>query len=474
MKKHLTQLLQILFFFSLSYVSSTAQDININFTANLTIDEVIATNLATNESITIPGDATLALHSLATVVNEPEIGNAIWVAPNPYNSYTNLHILNDKLQNVIILMANMSGKLLAQYEKELSIGMHTFQIAADRHGVYLLSVKSESGINSLKIVQNKRGRNNIEYNGNAAHVAKMLKSVSADYELDYTPGDIISYTITSGDYTTIVNETPEESKTIIAYLYECKDGDGNNYPIVKIGTQTSMAENLKSTKYANDVEAEPWLWMAENLKTTKYADGTAIPLVTDDIAWAVLGDNNTDKAYCFCNNDASLGGGALYTYAAAVNGTPHDGTNPVQGICPKGWHLPSDAEWTALVNYLIANGYNYDGTTSGDKTGKSLASTIGWSLTSPIGWRNSSIVGTIGNSKSTNNSTGFSALPGGLRLGYNDTYSFTYASYRCYWWSSTEYSSSWAYGRVLCYDYPDLRRHSSGKSFGFSVRCVRD
>ena len=114
------------------------------------------------------------------------------------------------------------------------------------------------------------------------------------------------------------------------------DYDGNFYQTVQIGNQ---------------------VWMTENLKVTHYADGTTIPLVTDNTAWGNLDDNNTDKAYCYYNNDANGEGdiyGTLYTWAAAMNGASSSSANPsgVQGVCPTGWHLPSNAEWTELTDYL--------------------------------------------------------------------------------------------------------------------------
>ncbi len=202
------------------------------------------------------------------------------------------------------------------------------------------------------------------------------------------------------------------------------DADGNTYNTVYIGSQ---------------------LWMAENLKVTQEADGTAIPTVTDDNTdgstddeWANLGDNDNDKAYCYYNNNASGEAaiyGALYTYAAAKD------------ACPTGWHLPTDAEWTELENY-IAN--DHSGT-----EGTALKSTSGW---------NDSGNGTDNYS--------FSALPGGYRSNYLGT--FYNVGYRGNWWSSTEHSSSFAYYRYLYYHNADVYRLSNNKSYGFSVRCVRD
>lgn len=223
------------------------------------------------------------------------------------------------------------------------------------------------------------------------------------------------------------------------------DSEGNTYKTVKIGNQ--------------------W-WMAENLKSTQYADGTVIPHVKENSSWALLNNDNTDRAYCFYDNDESLGYGALYTFAAAVNGIPHNGINYVQGVCPDGWHVPNDTEWIELENYLIANGYNYDGTTSGNKIGKSLASTTGWS--------SSSVIGDIGNNLSTNNSSGFTALPGGSRFSNGAFHnSGRYGS----WWCSSEFNMISGYSRSMSYHSHRLANDYDCeyyKSNGFSVRCLRD
>jgi uncharacterized protein (TIGR02145 family) len=137
----------------------------------------------------------------------------------------------------------------------------------------------------------------------------------------------------------------------------------------------------------------------------------------------------------------------------------------VQTACPSGWHLPSDAEWTTLENYLIANGYNFDGTTSGNKIGKSMATATGW---------NSSYgLGTVGNTyyPAYQNKSCFSGLPGGYRDYYQG---FNEVGYYGYWWSSTETSTTNAWFRYLGYYFEYLYRYGLNKSYGFSVRCVRD
>ena len=192
------------------------------------------------------------------------------------------------------------------------------------------------------------------------------------------------------------------------------DIDGNTYKTVTIGTQT---------------------WMAENLKVTKYNDGIAIPNVTDNTAWREL----TTGALCDYDNTPSNSEtyGKLYNWHAVNTGK----------LCPTGWHVPSDAEWTELTDYL--------GGTS-DAGGKlKETGTTHWN--SP-------------NTGATNE-TGFTALPGGYR-NFDGTF-YGVGTYG-FWWSATEGSADSAWGRSMYYNGSYVGRDYNGKELGFSVRCLRD
>ena len=192
------------------------------------------------------------------------------------------------------------------------------------------------------------------------------------------------------------------------------DQDGNVYKTVTIGTQT---------------------WMAENLKVTKYNDGIAIPNVTDNTAWKEL----TTGALCDYANTPSNSEtyGKLYNWYAVKTGK----------LAPKGWHVPSDAEWTELTNYL--------GGTS--VAGGKLKETGTTHWASP-------------NTGATNE-TGFTALPGGNRGIYGAFYTI---GNNGYWWSATESNANNAWYRLMYCDYSNVTRDGSDKEVGFSVRCVRD
>lgn len=226
------------------------------------------------------------------------------------------------------------------------------------------------------------------------------------YQTDNTPG----YYYYSGTYWVgLTGSGPGGNSPSM-----CIDIDGNAYPTFTIGTQT---------------------WMAENLRVTKYRDGSAIPNVADNTIWAAL----ITGAYCWYNNDQATNAkyGVLYNWYTV---------NDSRGLCPQGWHVPTDAEWTALTTYL--GGTSVAG-------GKMKSVSAFW--ISP-------------NTDAINNS-GFSGLPGGYR---DDSGSFNDVGENGFWWSSTEYSSGIAWIRFLYYSYGYVIVVGTNMQDGFSVRCLRD
>ena len=171
--------------------------------------------------------------------------------------------------------------------------------------------------------------------------------------------------------------------------------------------------------------------------------------------------------------------GYLYNWPAVMHGASSSEANPsgVQGICPNGWHVPSDAEWTQLTDYMKTQP-TYMAGGNADHLAKALSATWGWgSSAEPYapGYESSAEPDAPGNNPSTNNATGFSVLPAGE---YNfDNYYGGFNGgfgYRAYLWSTTETYGYNAYSRYLNYDYADVYRNYSNMDNGFSVRCVRD
>ena len=214
------------------------------------------------------------------------------------------------------------------------------------------------------------------------------------------------------------------------------DQDGNTFEWINYGTQD---------------------WAIENAEVVTYRDGTPIPQVTDGIAW----ENLTTGAWSYYNNNPTKP--RLYNWYAVAGIHDNDPNTPNKEFAPEGWHVPSDAEWTTLENYLIANGYNYDGTTTGNKIAKAMASTTGWN--------NRWATGEIGTEQSLNNYSGFNAFPEGYHYSNGSFFEGTNAKF----WSSSGSSADNAWDRNLSYGSSNLIRYSgSDKRIGFSVRFVRD
>ncbi|OIP50034.1 MAG: hypothetical protein AUK31_05255 [Fibrobacteres bacterium CG2_30_45_31] len=220
-------------------------------------------------------------------------------------------------------------------------------------------------------------------------------------------------------------------------------------PPITYGSVTDIESNIYKT-----IALGSQTWMAENLKVTKYNDGTTIPNETSETAWIAL----TTGASCAYNNTTNIDtiktNGRLYNWFAVNTGK----------LCPTGWNVPNDTEWTALQTYLIAGGYNFDGTTTDDKIAKSMASTSGWNTSSQNG--------SIGHNPSLNNRSGYSSVPSGKR---DDNGSFVNIGSYGYWWSSTETAAGiignyWS----LFFDSKSLSNFGTREFSGFSVRCIKD
>lgn len=210
------------------------------------------------------------------------------------------------------------------------------------------------------------------------------------------------------------------------------DRDNHVYHMVTIGDQTWMSENLAYLPSVNEVN--------QNSLTEPY--------------YFVYGYDGSDVSAAKAT-DNYLTYGVLYNWTAA------------QTAAPAGWHLPSVAEWEQLENYLIANGYNYDGTTTENKLAKALAARTNWYPSSE-----SYNVGTPGYSLGLNNRSRFGALPGGIK----DYYSWLYIDSLGDWWTSTLSSISGAYvEQINCNEIMSFRRNNGSTSHnGFSIRCVKD
>ena len=210
------------------------------------------------------------------------------------------------------------------------------------------------------------------------------------------------------------------------------DVEGNTYSTVVIGEQC---------------------WLQENLRTTRYANG----------GFVNLGDGDGYRRF-YPNDDAGNVAtyGYLYNWAAVMHGSTSSETNPsgVRGICPAGWHVPSDAEWTQLTNY-VKDQNAYLCNDNDNNIAKALASTTGWN--------SSATECHVGNDMGSNNATGFNALPAGSYNGSADEFG-QYANF----WTATEVNGTYALSRYLYNASSNVQDFDEDKSYAFSVRCVRN
>jgi len=196
-------------------------------------------------------------------------------------------------------------------------------------------------------------------------------------------------------------------------VYTIKDVDGNVYTSIKIGTQEWLVENLQTTKYRN----------GDSIGTTTPSTKDITAESEPKYQWAYDGDENNVAIY-----------GRLYTWYSVTDS---------RNLCPIGWHVPNNSEWSALTTYL---GGIYVAGGKMKETG-----TIHW--LSP-------------NTGATNES-GFTAIPGGSRI-------YSGIGFYGFWWSATELDGTNAYDIELDYNYSTLFNFVDTKKAGFSVRCIKD
>jgi uncharacterized protein (TIGR02145 family) len=338
---------------------------------------------------------------------------------------------------ISILQSSVSGTVVyteTQMPTTNANGLVSIEIGG---GAGFDAINWASGPYFLKTETDPAGGTNYTINGtnqllSVPYALHAKNSETSDDAVKITGNQTIAGNKTFSGTTTVippVNPSDAATKAYVDVLLErieflesfsglevpVTDYDGNIYPTIRIGTQ---------------------VWMAKNLKTTKLKYGGTIPLVADITAWS----NLTTPGFCWYNNDEAAN---KETYGALYNWYTIGTTN----LCPMGWHVPTDAEWTTLATYLGGE------SVSGGKLKE----------TGNAHW--------IYPNNGATNESGFTALPGGLRR--NDG-TFDYIGSNSYWWSATEIDGTTAWYRRLDYSNSSLNRYGSYMKNGFSVRCLRD
>jgi uncharacterized protein (TIGR02145 family) len=434
MKKHL--LLFCLFVTALSYVTGQTT-ITLTFTAELNgshqpLDSILIANLTQGCDTTLYGTDTVLVLDHGIGIEDNVSGHGYRMIlypayPNPVTHTSTIRLWLPQDGPVTLRLYDLPGRELATFNRSLGAGEHSFTFTPGRETYYLLVAEAADQRQVQKLISLSHGYGNsgITYTGHHPAPSAMRKGKSA---FPWVPGDDLRFIGFASLGVDTIDDDPVQSA---AYTFQLQttglpcpgmptvtDYNGNIYNTVQIGTQC---------------------WMKENLKTTHYRNGTPIPNVTNNSTWVGL----TSGAYCWYNNDYATYGA---TYGALYNWYAVDNSN---GLCPTGWHVPTDAEWTILTNFL---------------GGQSVA---GGPLkgTGTAHWNSPNTGAT--------NSSGFTALPGGERNYVNGN--FASIGNNGFWWSSTAHSTTNAWSRMLYYHGSSVFRSSTYKrGTGFSVRCVRD
>ena len=422
----------------------------INFTFNPKdatnkIDSIRAINITNGKSVFVTGANVISLTSLTTGLNSKEKNKSNFsVFPNPFDNNTELHFFSEKDEFIDVFITNSLGQIVAKREQYIGSGIHCFEISVKTRGLYIINVVSNTLKFSQKIIASANSQNDyrIDYRG---------KSTNSINEKSGNIGnaDAIHFVIYSGDRITKIADIPKESKAYSVDFIECKDNDGKTYPIVQIGEQWWMAENLAYLPEVNN---------SSSYSTPRY------------FVYEYKGISKNEAKI----SSNYLNYGVLYNRSSA------------KLSCPKGWHLPDVEEWEQLARFIAYNkGYPTPDSRYSKwvKVGKQLKSkgTIedGDGL-----WRKSMLFD--GNKLVLNivgeDEFGFSAIPAGkvVRLDAQNII-FMDIEYECYFWTDA-YSSSGYDGEIirigldgnLSGGYYGTNKYTDGSGSGLCVRCIKD
>ena len=414
-------------------VKLQAQNYQISFTGTGSgnkVDSVEVQDISQCTKISLSGSNILNLVTTGiNEINNSKESNLI-VSPNPTTGNCMIDFDAAAAGETTLTLYDITGKKIAQDQEFVAIGQHTFSLNGIGSGMYLVKVISNQYAYSANIISLNSAVGTPEIRQvQASGISKKVNAVmSTGYNkslvnLKYHKDDILKLTGFADSNSTVVMLTPTQSQTVTFNFLTCKDGDKNIYPVIQIGTQ--------------------W-WMEENLKTTSYNNGTGIPLVTLNTTW----ENLSTAAYSWYADSINPNKniyGALYNYYAVMDTM----------LCPKGWHIPDTSEWNTLINYL--GGQNVAAGKLKDTC------SMRWNLPNP---------GAI-------NSSGFTALPGGVHSS-NDG-NFYSRGDNCNLWSSTWYVSSSGNNQYTNGWYLSLNNDTNSAildnlfaTAGFSVRCLKN
>jgi uncharacterized protein (TIGR02145 family) len=409
----------LLFGFLIGAITASAQNYLITFSGAGAANEVVtieANNLSTGETLILSGGDTLNLTGPVGTSSYPiSEKDEVTISPNPFNESSLITFASVDKQNVLVEIFDLLGSSEYRQIFLLEQGANTLEVSGLSKGTHLLRLSSKYANRTVKAISTGQStaQPRVLLIGNSAgnsNVKSRLKSGREKIEMLYHNGDQMLYKGISGIYSTIVTDVPESSKTVAFTFIPCTDADTNNYTTVQIGDQR---------------------WMAENL----------------NVGQKILGkwnqsNNSIIEKYCYedlIENCDQYGG--LYQW----NEMKKFEYLTVQGICPENWRIPTLEE----LNHLAENlgGLSVAG-------GK-LKETGDEHWASP--------------NDGASNSSGFTALPGGMRTSLKN---FSDVSLSGGYWSLTSHAGDLSPVVSLTNETGELIVNDKPRDEGYSVRCI--
>lgn len=452
--------------------------------------------------------------------------------PNPFASSTSFELTVRELSNITIRLLDAYGALHATFQQELEWGLHTFEVFTAKNSIYFITADNGVASRSIKLIsmgsnsaQNHTirysGIENLKAGGNGSFFTfypgdqLMMKAYAEGFyekSILHSPTENTSYNFelaedtgeppvadftaypTSGTAPLTVSFTDQSANYATSWQWDFGDGNtdtkqnpqhtyqkAGHYTVQLTvaninGSTTEIKSNHISVAYSsggipcpgtptvtdvdgniyNTVRIGNQCWMKENLKTTRDASG----------------NNITRMCYANMESYCDLYGG-LYNWYTVMNGAGSSNNNPsgVRGICPAGWHVPSDAEWTQLIDYLATQGfpnsfYNPNGAANALKSCRQEGSPLedGCNTSVHPRWNAHETMHGF-------NEFGFSAFPGG---GRDHSGTFARLGISGHWWSSTERNATDVWYWRIIFNYSYQFRNAASMSSSQSVRCIKN
>lgn len=402
---------------------SQTTDFNITFSGSgqvTNVETVIVQNLTQCTEETLSGSSTLHLAN-PNNIEAIDNNNSFHVYPNPSGEQCVVEFFVPESGPITVSISEVTGKIIYRNTFKIIAGKNQMHLSGLGNKLYLIQIQTREKTLIGKVVGSDPSTSDFSVNIIAGenHISKSTKSKNT-IDMDYNAGDILLLKGVSGNYSNIVTLVATESTMVTFHFDDATDGDNNHYTTVIIGTQT---------------------WLAENLRTTSFIDGTAIPKKEDPTEWS----QSTGPAFCWQLNDSTSYAelyGALYNWYAVSN-SAKDALN----LCPLGWHVPTETDWATLGSFLGGN----------LAAGGKLKTTCGDNWTEP--------------NEGATNESGASIRGAGLR---NSGGTFGDNLYQAYIWTSTPYQVEYARFVNVSYITSELNFYDNLPTNGFSVRCVKD